>query len=78
MNEDGGRQIMSTDDRLIYMANQIARNLATEGDNAAALTAQHIREFWGSDMRARFLTIARERPNALSDIAGQAISLLLR
>jgi len=32
-------------ERLVYMANQIARNLALDGDPAATM-AEHIRAFW--------------------------------
>lgn len=39
--------------QLRYMVNQIARNLAVQGDEAAiAATAQHIREFWEPRMKA--------------------------
>jgi formate dehydrogenase subunit delta len=38
-------------DRLIYMANQIGRNLATEHDPAAAV-ADHIARFWDPRMKA--------------------------
>ncbi|MEA3261965.1 MAG: formate dehydrogenase subunit delta [Pseudomonadota bacterium] len=42
--------------RLIYMANQIARNLAAQGEAAAiAATAQHIRDFWDPRMKAAIL-----------------------
>jgi len=39
--------------QLVYMANQIARNLAAQGDEAAiAQTAQHIHDFWDPRMKA--------------------------
>jgi formate dehydrogenase subunit delta len=42
--------------RLIYMANQIARNFAAQGEVAAiAATAQHIRDFWDPRMKAAIL-----------------------
>lgn len=41
-------------DRLIYMANQIARNLATHPDPAAA-TADHVLHFWDPRMKALIL-----------------------
>ena len=42
--------------RLIYMANQIARNFAAQGGEAAiAATAQHIRDFWDPRMKAAIL-----------------------
>ena len=67
--------MMSTGDRLIYMANQIARNLASEGpERAAAMVADHIRSFWDPAMRARIGLLARERPDALSPIAATAIA----
>jgi formate dehydrogenase subunit delta len=38
-------------ERLSYMANQIARNFAAQGEQAAiAATAQHIRDFWDRRM----------------------------
>ena len=60
--------------RLIYMANQIARNLAAQGDEAAiAATAQHIRDFWDPRMKATIFTVD---PAALDPIAGAAIDRL--
>lgn len=39
--------------KLIHMANQIARNFAALGDEAAiAATAEHIRKFWDPRMKA--------------------------
>ena len=66
--------VMSTADRLIYMANQIARNLAAQGDaEAVASTASHIASFWDPLMRARIMALAAEQPDALSPIAAQAV-----
>lgn len=43
--------------QLTYMANQIARNLAAQGDGEAiAATAQHIRDFWDPRMIAALHT----------------------
>src|SRR6266704_3608311 len=48
--------MMGTEERLVYMANQIARNFAAMGDDAAtAATADHIARFWEPRMRARIL-----------------------
>ena len=56
--------------RLTYMANQIARNLAAQGEVAAiAATAQHIRDYWDPRMRAGLLA---SDPGALEPIARQA------
>lgn len=39
--------------RLAYMANQIARNFAVQGEDvAAAATAEHIRNYWDPRMIA--------------------------
>lgn len=44
--------------RLTYMANQIARNLAAQGEDAAiAATAQHIRDFWDPRMKAAIIAV---------------------
>jgi len=42
--------------QLVYMANQIARNFAAQGEAVAiAQTAQHIRDFWDPRMKAAIL-----------------------
>lgn len=46
--------------RLVYMANQIARNLATHGDAAAEMTCQHIRDYWDPRMKAAILAGDRQ------------------
>jgi formate dehydrogenase subunit delta len=52
MSEMDDHAMMGNQERLIYMANQIARNLAAQGpDEAAAATAQHIRDFWDPRMK---------------------------
>lgn len=67
-----------SDRRLIMMANQIARNLASRGDvAAAAAAADHIATFWDPRMKqnvfallarpeATFLPIARTALEALA------------
>ena len=61
-------------DRLRYMANQIARNFAVQGDEAAiAATAQHIRDFWDPRMRAAILADDR---SVLEPIARAAVERL--
>ncbi len=48
----------SVDEKLVYMANQIVRNLATQGEaKAVEATADHIRKFWDPRMRARILEL---------------------
>lgn len=46
----------SYDEKLVYMVNQIAKNLATQGEAAAAkATADHLKKFWDPRMRTRIL-----------------------
>ena len=58
-------------ERLTYMADQIARNFAVQGEAAAAeATAQHIRDFWDPRMKAAILAADR---GALSPIVAAAV-----
>jgi formate dehydrogenase subunit delta len=42
----------NTDDRLVYMANQIGKFFQSQGhDQAVAGVAEHIRKFWDPRMR---------------------------
>jgi formate dehydrogenase subunit delta len=63
---------MKSLERLIYMANQIAANLATDADPVAA-TANHIRLYW--DPRMKSLITARG-VSGLNDTAKAAILLV--
>lgn len=63
----------STADRLVYMANQIARNLATMGDGAAAATARHIQQYWEPRMIAE---IKAGDQSSLSPLAARAIDMI--
>jgi len=64
---------MNGDERLVYMANQIARNLATLGEaEAAAATADHIAKFWDPRMKAKIFA----NPIGLEPIAAAAIAML--
>lgn len=61
-------------ERLVYMANQIAANLAAHGaDRAAAETAEHMARYWDPAMRA---AIARVDQHLLSAIARTAVRQL--
>ena len=69
--EDG---VMSTEDRLIYMANQIARNLEALGpEHSVQMVADHIRDFWDPSMKRRIVALASSRPEALSPFASAAV-----
>jgi formate dehydrogenase subunit delta len=59
---------------LHYMANQIARNLAAGGEDAAiAATAQHLTDFWDPRMKSAILASDQA---ALSPIARAAVARL--
>ena len=61
-------------ERLTYMANQIARNLAPQGEAAATeLTYQHLRDFWDPRMKAGILGSDRQ---GLDPIARSAVDML--
>jgi len=60
--------------QLHRMANQIARNLAAQGDEAAiTATAQHLQDFWDPRMKAAILKGSRE---TLDPIAQAAVERL--
>jgi formate dehydrogenase subunit delta len=47
---------MKPDEKLAYMANQIAKFFASQGEERAARgVADHIEKFWNPDMRRDFL-----------------------
>ncbi len=68
---------MSTADRLVHMINQIALNLATQGEDAAAVaTADHIAAFWDPRMKERILALRVSGGNGLSPVAVKAVDQL--
>ena len=68
---------MSTADRLVHMINQIALNLATQGEDAAAVaTADHIAAFWDPRMKARILAQRASGETGLSPAAAKAVDQL--
>ena len=60
---------MSSTDRLVYMANQIAINLATDHDPVGA-TLRHIQLYWDPRMKK---LIKENDGNNLSPVAAAAI-----
>ncbi|MFK4793795.1 formate dehydrogenase subunit delta [Sphingobium sp. ZW T5_29] len=69
--------IMSTSDRLVYMAEQIARNMVSMGeDRAARAVAEHLTSFWDPRMKEHILAIARDEPHRLSPTVAAAIAHL--
>lgn len=61
-----------TPEKLAYMANQIATNLALADDPVTA-TAEHIRAFWSPAMRAG---LTGEAANSLVPVAREALARL--
>jgi formate dehydrogenase subunit delta len=59
---------VQTGEKLVYMANQIARNLALDVDPAATVE-EHIRAFWSPAMITDLLA---ERDAPLDPIAAEA------
>lgn len=69
--------MMSNEERLVYMVNQIARNFATMGEGqAAAATADHIVSFWDPRMKAQILARHESGSAQLTPIAAEAIAHL--
>ena len=66
-----------TSQRLVYMANQIARNFAAQGEDAAiAATADHIRLFWDPRMKSKAFELLGEPDCGFSHTARAALSKL--
>lgn len=63
--------------RLVRMANDIARNLATLGEEEAAVaTAEHIALFWDPRMRAQALALLGQDEAGFSPAARAALKRL--
>lgn len=69
--------MMSTDERLAYMADQIARNFIALGHDAAIVaTADHIASFWDPRMKERGYLLLHTAGSMLSPMAAAALRLL--
>ena len=68
---------MTPDEKLIYMANQIAIFFAAQGEERAVVaTADHIQKFWEPHMRREFVALARKDMSKLSAPVQKALPLL--
>jgi formate dehydrogenase subunit delta len=68
---------LSPDEKLVYMANQIAKNFAIQGEaRATAGVADHIQKFWDPEMRRTFLAMADKDPSKLHPAVKSALPLL--
>lgn len=56
-------------DKLIYMANQIARSFRSRGQTAAVTaTAEHISSFWDPRMRAQLFALLDADPTRFEEV----------
>lgn len=63
--------------KLVYMANQIARNLAAQGpDKATAAVAEHIRLFWDPRMKATIIAHDQHGGEGLDPLVRSALARL--
>ena len=70
---------MNSLEKLIYMANQIARNMAGHDEaEAAAAVAAHIRDFWDPRMKAMIFAHLNAGGEGLDPIAHAALTQLAR
>jgi formate dehydrogenase subunit delta len=68
---------MNPDEKLTYMANQIAKFFAAQGaERAARGVADHLRKFWAPDMRRDFLAAAAKDSSNLHPAVKAALPLL--
>jgi len=64
-------------EKLVRMANEIARNLRTlPGDEPSTATAEHVRSFWTPGMRASIIAHGEAGGAGLDPIAREAVQLL--
>jgi formate dehydrogenase subunit delta len=67
----------TTDDKLIYMANQIAAFFAAQGkERAVPAIAVHLNRFWDPHMRKRFLEIAADHKATMAPLVAEALQLI--
>jgi formate dehydrogenase subunit delta len=68
---------MNSLERLVYMANQIAKNFAaTSHDSAAHATADHIAQFWDPRMKRMIFERLEAGGQGLDPLARGAIEIL--
>ena len=68
---------MNPDEKLAYMANQVAKFFAAQGEEKAAKgVADHLQKFWNPDMRRDFLAAAMTGNLKLHSAVKAALPLL--
>ncbi len=71
--------MMSNLERLVYMANQIARNFEAMGsDIAAAATGDHLLQFWDPHKKRQIIDQLDEPDSALTPTAREAVRIMKR
>ncbi|MEQ1576933.1 MAG: formate dehydrogenase subunit delta [Hyphomicrobium sp.] len=64
-------------DKLVMMANQIAKNLEIQGqDRAVEEMSSHIRKYWEPRMRETMLAYVREDGSALNPLAMKSLQAI--
>jgi formate dehydrogenase subunit delta len=63
-------------ERLIYMANQIARFFQAQPEGAAG-AANHLKSFWDPQMRTEIIAWRRSGGGGLSPLAAEAVDRLV-
>jgi formate dehydrogenase subunit delta len=70
---------MSTDQKLVYMANQIASFFASQPKHEAADgVAKHINDFWDPRMRRRFFELAETGMQDIAPLVREALPKIRR
>jgi formate dehydrogenase subunit delta len=67
----------SPDEKLVYMANQIADFFKAQGEaKAVPAIADHLNKFWDPQMREDFLRIAQNSEANLHELVRKALPLI--
>jgi formate dehydrogenase subunit delta len=68
---------MSPDEKLVYMANQIADFFKAQGEaRGVPAIADHINKFWDPVMREDFLRIVQDQDVKIHDFVRKALPLV--
>jgi formate dehydrogenase subunit delta len=68
---------MTPQEKLVYMANQIADFFAAQGEERAIKNvADHLMKFWDPDMRRSLLALAAKDASTLNVLVRKALPLL--
>jgi len=69
--------MLSPDEKLVYMANQIADFFRAQGEaKAVPAIADHINKFWDPVMREDFLRLAQSPNTDLHDLVRKGLPLI--